>query len=184
MSCMTLDPAIGILIVAGLSLLLTSAAVAKLRDLRSFEEIFAAYAVLPAHIDLPAARVLPIVELGLAIGLLLPAGRPYVGLAVIVLMLTYAAAIAVNLRRGRRDLACGCGGPAERRPIAPWMVWRNCMISGFAGISLLPWSPRPLSPMDGVTLGFGLVAITLVYLCVDLLLGDVARRSARLRGVR
>jgi len=41
-----------------------------------------------------------------------------------------------------------------------------------------------LSPMDGVTLGFGLVAITLVYLCVDLLLGDVARRSARLRGVR
>ena len=184
MSPMTLDPAIGILIVAGLSLLLTSAAVAKLRDLRAFEEIFAAYAVLPAHINLPVARVLPIVELGLAIGLLLPAGRSYAGLAVIVLMLTYAAAIAVNLRRGRRDLACGCGGPAERRPIAPWMVWRNCMISGFAGISLLPWSPRPLSPMDGVTLGFGLVAITLVYLCVDLLLGDVARRSARLRGVR
>jgi hypothetical protein len=179
---MMLDPAIGILIVAGLSLLLASAAVTKLRDLRSFEEIFAAYAVLPAQMNLPVARVLPFVELGLAVGLLMKSGRPYAGLAIIVLMLTYAAAIAVNLRRGRRDLACGCGGPAERRPIARWM--RNCMISGFAGISLLAWSPRPLSPMDGVTLAFGLVTITLVYLCVDLLLGDVARRSARLRGVR
>ena len=181
---MTLDPAIGILIVASLSLLLAGAAIAKLRDLRSFEEIFAAYAVLPAQMNLPVARVLPFVELGLAVGLLMKSGRLYAGLGIIVLMLTYAAAIAVNLRRGRRDLACGCGGPAERRPIAPWMVWRNCMISGFAGISLLPWSPRPLSPMDGVTLAFGLVTITLVYLCVDLLLGDVARRSARLRGVR
>ena len=181
---MTLDPAIGILIVASLSLLLASAAIAKLRDVRSFGEIFAAYAVLPAQMNLPVARVLPFVELGLAVGLLMKSGRLYAGLGIIVLMLTYAAAIAVNLRRGRRDLACGCGGPAERRSIAPWMVWRNCMISGFTGISLFPWSPRPLSPMDGVTLGFGLVAITLVYLCVDLLLGDVARRSARLRGVR
>ena len=181
---MMLDPAIGILIAACLCLLLAGAAAAKLRDLRSFEEILAAYAVLPAQANLPVARALPFVELGLAVGLLMPAGRPYVGLVVIVLMLTYAAAIAVNLRRGRRDLACGCGGPAERRPIAPWMVWRNCMISAFAGISLLSWSPRPLNPMDGVTLAFGLVAITLVYLCVDLLLGDVVRRSARLRGVR
>ena len=181
---MMLDPAIGSLIVAGLSLLLTSAAAAKLRDLRSFEEIFAAYAVLPPNMNLPVARLLPFVELGLAVGLLIPSSRPYAGLGVIALMLTYAGAIAANLRRGRRDLACGCGGPAERRPIARWMVWRNCLIAGFAGISLLPWLPRPLSLTDGVTLSFGLVAITLVYLCVDLLLGDVARHSARLRGVR
>src|SRR5271156_6465878 len=160
---MMLDPALGILIVAGLSLLLASAAAAKLRDLRSFDEIFAAYAVLPASMNLPAARVLPFVELSLAAGLLMKAVRPYVGVGVIVLMLTYAAAIAVNLRRGRRDLACGCGGPAERRPIASWMVWRNCTIAGLAGISLLPWLPRPLSFVDGVTLAFGLVSITLVY---------------------
>ncbi len=179
-----LDPAIGILIVAGLSLLLAAAATAKLRDLRYFEEIFAAYAVLPEAMSLPVARALPFVELGLSAGLLTAAGRPYVGLGVIVLMLAYAAAIAINLGRGRRDLACGCGGPAERRPIAPWMVWRNCIIAGFAAISLLPWASRPLSLMDGVTIAFGLVSVTLVYLCVDLLLGDVARRSARLRGVR
>lgn len=181
---MSLDPAIAILIVASLSLLLASAAVAKLRDSRNFQEIFAAYEVLPAQMNLQAARAIPWVELVLAIGLLAPPGRPYVGIAAALLMLTYAASIAVNLRRGRRDLACGCGGPAERRPIAPWMVWRNCLIAGVAVISLLPWSPRRLSPMDAVTVVFGLLAITLVYLCVDLLLGDVARRSARLRGVR
>jgi hypothetical protein len=181
---MSVDPAIAILIVASLSLLLAGAATAKLRDFRNFEEIFAAYEMLPASMNSPAARAIPWVELGLAIGLLMPAGRPYVGIAASILMLTYAASIAVNLRRGRRDLACGCGGPAERRPIAPWMVWRNCAIAGVAAISLLPWSPRELSPMDGVTVVFGLAAIALVYLCVDLLLGDVARRSARLRGVR
>lgn len=184
MPSMMLDPAIGMLIVAGLSLLLASAATSKLRDLRYFEEVFAAYAVLPAKLSLPVARVLPFAEIGLAVGLLITGGRPYVGIAVILLMLTYAASIAINLMRGRRDLACGCGGPAERRPIAPWMVWRNCIIAAFAAISLLPWSPRPLSPMDGVTVAFGLAAITLVYLCVDLLLGDIARRSAQLRGIR
>jgi hypothetical protein len=182
---MMLDPAIGMLIVAGLSLLLASAAVGKLRDLRYFEDILSAYAILPANVSTPVARLLPFAEIGIALGLLAAAAaRPYAGLAVILLMLTYAASIAVNLRRGRRDLACGCGGPAERRPIAPWMVWRNCIIAGFAAISLLPWSPRPLSPMDGVTVAFGLAAISLVYLCVDLLLGDIARRSAQLRGIR
>jgi len=55
------------------------------------------------------------------------------------LLLAYAAAIAINLQRGRRDLACGCGGPHERRPIAAWMVWGNLLLAGLLGAVLLPW---------------------------------------------
>jgi hypothetical protein len=100
-----------------------------------------------------------------------------------VLLLTYAAAIAVNLERGRRDLACGCGGPDERRPIAPWMVWRNILIAVGLAATFVPWSARPLNLTDAITVVFGLLTLTLIYLCVDQLMGYL-QRSAQLRGLR
>jgi hypothetical protein len=100
-----------------------------------------------------------------------------------MLLLGYAAAIAINLRRGRRDLACGCGGPDERRPISAWMVWRNILISLVLAVALEPWASRPLSFTDGVTIVFGLLTVALVYLSADRLLG-LAQRSAQLRGSR
>lgn len=181
---MMLDPVVGVLIVGCIAILLASAGAHKLRDLRRFDEIFAAYGVMPAITKLRLSRLLPFLEIGLAAGMLINVSRPYAGVAVIALMLAYAAAIAINLRRGRRDLACGCGGPDDRRTIAPWMVWRNIVVSAAAVISLFPWSTRPLSPMDGVTIIFGLMTVSLLYLCVDLLLGNVARRTAQLRGGR
>ncbi len=181
---MMLDPVVGVLIVGCIAILLASAGAHKLRDLRRFDEIFAAYGVIPGIAKLRLSRLLPILEIGLAVGILVNESRPFAGVAVIALVLGYAAAIEINLRRGRRDLACGCGGPDDRRPIAPWMVWRNIVVSVAAALSLFPWSARPLGPMDGVTIIFGLMTVSLLYLCVDLLLGDVARRTAQLRGGR
>jgi hypothetical protein len=99
------------------------------------------------------------------------------------MLLGYAAAIAVNLRRGRRDLSCGCGGPDERRTISAWMVWRNVLIALALAIALQPWTNRPLSFTDGVTIVFGLLTIALIYLCTDRLLG-YTQRTAQLRGSR
>ena len=181
---MMLDPVVGVLIVGCIAILLASAGAHKLRDPRRFDEIFAAYGVIPGIAKLRLSRLLPFLEIGLAAGMLINASRPLVGVVVIALMLTYAAAIEINLRRGRRDLACGCGGPDDRRPIASWMVWRNIVVSAAVAISLFPWSARPLVPMDGVTIVFGVITVSLLYLCVDLLLGDVARRTAQLRGDR
>ena len=64
------------------------------------------------------AWLVPMLEVAVAIGLCLAGTRPFAAALAIVVLLTYAAAIAVNLGRGRRDLACGCGGPNDRRPIA------------------------------------------------------------------
>jgi len=178
---MTIDPAIAALIVVCTALLFAGAAVHKLRDLRRFDEIFAAYGLLPLAARLRLSRTVPFLEALVAGGLLLDVARIAAACVGIVLLLVYAVAISVNLLRGRRELACGCGGPDDRRPIAPWMVWRNILFALMLFPVMLPWSPRPLELTDRVTIGFGTATCALVYLCLDRLLGRTGRLSAELR---
>jgi hypothetical protein len=119
-------------------------------------------------------------EMVVAAGLLVDVCRPYAAALGMLMLLGYASAIAVNLRRGRRDLACGCGGPDERRPIAAWMVWRNVLIALALAAAVAPRTARPLRVTDGVTIVFGLLTIALLYLCIDRLFAH-AQRSAQLR---
>ena len=176
-----MDPAIAALIVACIALLFGSAALHKLRDLQRFDAIFAAYGLIPLRTRLRLSRAVPAVEGLVAAGLLFDVARKPAAVVGIALLLAYAAAIALNLSRGRRDLACGCGGPDERRPIAAWMVWRNILIASVLTVVMLPWGPRPLVLTDGVTIGCGAAACALVYLCLDRLLGRTGRLSAQLR---
>jgi hypothetical protein len=180
---MMLDPAVGLLLVATVALLFGSAGVHKFRDLRRFDEIFAAYGVVPAVSRLRLSWVVPVLELAVAVGLLFDGSRLYAALAGIVLLLSYASAIRINLARGRRDLACGCGGPNDRTPIAVWMVWRNIIIALVLVCGLAPWGARPLGFTDAVTVVFGVLTLALVYLCIDQLMGYV-QRAAHLRGSR
>jgi Methylamine utilisation protein MauE len=183
MELMVLDPAIGILTVAAVALLFASAAAHKLRDLRQFDEIFSAYGLMPEIIRARISWLVPILEIAVAAGLVISDSRPYAAALGITLLSGYACAIAVNLRRGRRDLACGCGGPDERRRISAWMVWRNMVIVLAVAAVFLPWADRRLSLTDGLTIAFGLPTIALVYLCIDQLLGN-AQRTAQLWGSR
>jgi Mn2+/Fe2+ NRAMP family transporter len=178
---LTIDPAIAFLIVACTMLLFAAAAVHKLWDLRRFSEIFAAYRLLPLGVGRHASRAVPLLEAAVAVGLLFAGSRTTAASVGIVLLLAYAGAIAVNLRRGRRELACGCGGPDDRRPIASWMVWRNAGIAVLLAAAMLPWSQRSLVVTDAVTVGFGTAACALVYLCLDRLLGRTGRMTDELR---
>jgi hypothetical protein len=183
MGIMMLDPAVGLLLVASFALLFGSAALHKLRDWRMFDEIFAAYGVVPAISRWRLSWLVPALELAVAVGLLADVSRPYAVFEGCVLLLAYAAAIGINLRRGRRDLACGCGGPDERRAIASWMVWRNIVLAAGLASTLVPWTERTLGFTDAVTVMFGLLTLALVYLCIDQLMGYV-QRAAHLRGSR
>jgi Methylamine utilisation protein MauE len=178
-----LDPAIGALIVGCCALLFASAALHKLRDLARFTEVLRAYRVLPAGAGRLAAGV-PVLELSVALGLLTAATRPAAALAGVMLLVSYAAAIAVNLVRGRRDLACGCGGPDEARPIAPWMVLRNLALALLLAGTLAPWQARAILATDVLTIGGGVAVATLLYMSLERLLGRVAPRTAMLRGPR
>jgi hypothetical protein len=182
MEHMFLDPAIGLLITASIALLFAGAAAHKLRDLKGFDEIFSAYGLVPAMPRVRISRLVPLLEMTVAAGLVIKVSRPYAGALAILLLSGYAAAIAVNLKRGHRDLACGCGGP-ERRAIAAWMVWRNVSMALAAGVVFLPWAHRPLSFTDAFTVAFGLPTIALIYLCIDQLLGN-AQRTTQMWGSR
>jgi len=179
-----LDPAVGVLLLACLALLFASASLHKLRDLPRFTEVLRAYRVLPGS-AVRLAPVVPVAELLVAAGLLLSGTRFGAGLGGAVLLVAYTAAIAVNLGRGRRDLACGCGGPDDARPIAPWMVARNLtMALLLLTIALVPWKTRSLTPVDALTVGGGVVVATLLYVSLDQLLGRSAAWTAALKGPR
>lgn len=173
-----LDPAVGTLIVACLVLLFAAAGSHKLRNLPQFCATFAAYEVWPGVLRPQLARLVPLLECVLACGLLVGRTRRLAAAAGVVLLLGYAAAIGVNLLRGRRDLACGCGGFDDRSVIAPWMIVRNVVLAGLLALVLLPWGVRPLEWTDAVTVGCGAMTCGLVYLCLDRLLGGPGRSSA------
>ena len=176
-----LDPAVGSLIVACFATLFATASLHKLRDLARFDEVFTAYALVPRLGRLRTAPLVPVLELAVALGLLGGVSRGYAAAAGAALLIGYAGAIAVNLRRGRRELDCGCGGPNGERKIAPWMVFRNLALAAALAGVLLPWGARPLTATDALTIGCGLVSASLLYLCLDRLLGPAGWRTPELR---
>jgi hypothetical protein len=178
-----IDPAVGALLAGAFALLFASAALHKLRNLEHFAEIFRAYEVLPAA-TAQFSWLVPVLELTVGAAMLASGSRAGASSAGAALLVGYACAIGVNLRRGRRDLACGCGGADERRPIAAWMVWRNLCLAALLGALHLPWGARPMQPADALTIGAGTAVAALLYMSVDRLLGRVAPRTAVLRGPR
>jgi hypothetical protein len=178
-----LDPAIGVLLIACFALLFSSAALHKLRDLPHFTAVLRAYRVLPER-AVRLAPLMPLAELATGAGLFAPAVRDSAALTGTALLAGYTAAIAVNLARGRRDLACGCGGTDDARPIAPWMVARNLLLAVLLAALLLPWKTRALLPTDALTVGGGSAVATLLYVCLDRLLARVAPMTAALGGPR
>lgn len=176
-----IDPAVGTLLAGAFALLFASAALHKLRSPRRFAEVFRSYEVLPPAAA-PLAWLVPVLELTVGAGMLAAPWRTGASAAGAALLVCYACVIGVNLRRGRRDLACGCGGPDERRPIAAWMVWRNLTLAALLGVLLLPWSARSMQAADALTVGAGTAVTALLYMSLDRLLGRVAPRAAALRG--
>jgi hypothetical protein len=172
-----LDPGIGFLLLGCFALLFVSAALQKLRALPRFAEVLRAYRVLPAAAAQLAVLV-PLLELAVGVALLVPGARSGAAAAGAALLALYAGSIALNLARGRRDLACGCGGPDEARPIAPWMVVRNLLLALLLTATLMPWQSRTLLATDLLTIGGGVLVATLLYVSLDRLLGRVAPRAA------
>ena len=177
---MMIDPAVGALLAGAYARLFASAALHKLLDLERFAGVFRAYAVAPPALA-RVSYLLPLLELTVAAGLLAAGSRHGAAAAGAALLAAYAAALAINLGRGRRDLNCGCGGPNDRRPIATWMVWRNLALAACLAAMLMPPAPRPMQLADALTIGAGTAVLALIYMSVDALLARVVPRTAQLR---
>jgi hypothetical protein len=167
---------------AGLALLFASAAAHKLRDRRRFRETLAEYRLLPAAAVSIVAGLLIAVEAGIAMSLVTIGGRLAGLTGAAAVLVVYAGGIGINLARGRRDLDCGCAGPAVRRPISGWLVGRNLVLAALALAATAPVSPRALVWADGLTIVAATAALVALYAACDGLVAQLPA-IARLRSV-
>lgn len=162
-----IDPVIGMLVMLSGAVLFATAAIHKLLSIARFEAALDAYRVLPRWLVSIAARTLPLLELLCAGGMLVPAARSWAAAVAAGLLLAYCAAIAVNLRRGRRDIDCGCAGFGRTRPIHGWMIGRNSCIAALLLCAVAPASSRSLSWIDAVTVLGGSAVLSLLYVALE-----------------
>lgn len=156
-----------------------AAVVGKLRHHQEFVGVVANYRLLPDMVVAPAAWSIIIVESLIVFSLGSGLGQ-FVGASVAMLMLClFALAMAINIRRGRRDIDCGCFQSALRQHLSGALVVRNMLLSA----TLLPlllsagrvsWQLlTPLQLFNGI--GGGVVLFTLYHVFGQLL---ALRKSA------
>ena len=180
---MTLDPTIAASLRLAFALLFLGVALHKLRDVAGFRAALAAYDLLPPRATRAAAVVSIAAEIGIGAGLLIPAVAGRAALLGMALLGLYGFAIAINLRRGRREIRCGCGGLGGERPIAPALVVRNLVLVALLGWTLLPQATRPLEWLDLVSIAFSAATAALLYLAADVAIANT-EPLRRIAGVR
>lgn len=176
MSAPGLDPALLGAARASLALLFAVAAAHKLRDPRGFAAHVAAYALLPAWAAAPSARALAAAELALCVALAWPGTARAAAVVAAGLLAVYAGAIAVNLRRGRRALDCGCG--LSPRPLGRDLLLRNALLVAVALAAALPASPRVLGWVDAWTIACATAVAAALFAAQDVAAAQRARWAA------
>jgi hypothetical protein len=151
-----------------LSALFAASTLEHLRALAEWPGVVRNYRLLPDALAGAVAAVLLAAEALTAGALLWPAARRFGGLSAALLLTLFAAALWINLRRGRTSIDCGCFGSRLRQRISAWMVVRNGVLALFALILCLPPDSSALSAFElivslsfAVTLGFlyGVLAV-------------------------
>ncbi|PPA03121.1 methylamine utilization protein MauE [Pseudomonas sp. MWU12-2312b] len=166
------DPIFIIASAVAIAVLLASAATHKVRAPARFARQLADYQLLPDSLVRPVARLIPLLELAIAFALLVPVSRGWAALSAGGLLALYAAAIGINLWRGRRDIDCGCAGPDQAQPLRPVLLLRNSVLVVLALLASVAPIARDMTLFDGfVTVAAAAVAL-LIYAAADGLLAN------------
>jgi len=160
------------------------ACVHKLSSIAAFDNVVKDYALMPSALAPLAARLLILCEIvvvaGLASGLWIPVSAALS----IVLLAVYAAGMGINLARGRRDIDCGCFGPAgngeSRHTLSGWLLLRNLSLMALAALLLLPVADRALTWLDLVTIAAAAAAGFAAWSAADQLMANAPRLQRRL----
>ena len=169
---MTGDPAVAWTVACVLASVFGAAGMTKLRALEVFAGVVGNYRLLPEVMVRPVAYALPVVELIAALGLLVPASRPLAAAMVVLLLLAFAAAMAVNLRRGRDHIDCGCFTSLLKQRISRALVARNLVMAA-AGLALVAGdgAGRALTGLDWLTVGAGTASALFLHAAIGRLFG-------------
>lgn len=183
-----IDPAFTGMACATLALVFLASAWGKARHPRWFAGALREYRLLPEVALWPVALAVPALEAAAALGLLAAPLRPLAAALALVLLGVFSAALGLNLARGRRDIDCGCWGPAARPgALSGWLLARNAALAVLAAVLLMPPAGRDLVWVDFLTVGLGTVALLFVFGAIDRLiaqapaLADLRHRHEEIR---
>lgn len=113
-------------------------------------------------------------EMALALLLLVPATGSIAALCCSFLLVMYAGFMWRQIQVGRKDLRCGCSGPAAETRIGPELVLRNLLVA-VPLVVVASLSPS-LSSWIGISLGTALgLFLVLIYLSADQIIANRQR---------
>lgn len=171
-------PEVAIAIRTLVALVFLTASLGKMRHWVVFQGVIANYRLLPDALVAPIADLLPPVEALVGILLLLGLATPWPQAGAAVLLLIFAAAMGVNLLRGRRDIDCGCFQSALKQRLSWSLVARNAVLVLLLGMAVVPSEPSTLPRvMDGLLVG-GVLFIILQSLTILWSIVPVWRRTS------
>lgn len=181
MGGLLLDPVIARAAGAAVALILLLGAIDKLRDRELFAAVVENYRVLPAGVTVRAfALALPLAEIAAAVLLLWPLRRTAGAVLSVALLAMFAAAMALNLLRGRRDIDCGCGGVGGRQSLSWVLVARNGALALLAVAGTADGGTRELGWLDGFTA----TAATLALLALYVSFNQLGANAPKLQSLR
>ncbi|GAB2788470.1 hypothetical protein GCM10027040_13360 [Halomonas shantousis] len=154
---------LGLVGLAFIVLVLLRAVLHKLFDFLEFQGFVDDYQLLPERWGRPVAALLVGAELAMLMLLLFAPTRSAGLMLTAALLVAYAAAIAINLRRGRTQIECGCGGVPQR--LNAVLVARNLALAGIAllAASSVPAALGPAATSLAVMAGFTLWTLYLLF---------------------
>jgi hypothetical protein len=144
------------------------AAAQKASHWRILSGVISNYRLLPRMAVVPAAALLPPLEMIVGVVLLSAMAMPWVALASIALLAVFAAAMAINLRRGRSAIDCGCGQSFLKQTLSWTLVARNAVLAALLLPSLGTSPPAPMPILiagSSAGLAFFLLYLLLNTIC-------------------
>jgi hypothetical protein len=175
---MSVDPLFQLTIALCFAALLGGAAVHQVMAWAEWPGVLRNYRLLPEFLVTPTAIAIVLGEALIAAGLSwLPARAP-AAVAAALLLLVFAGAMAINIRRGRSHIDCGCFGTRGRGTrlrvgLSRAIVARNVLLAGLVLCVMLPTSSRSLSLAEVGAALANVAALAFLYP----VLGVVLRRS-------
>lgn len=157
------DPVVSLSVSLAFALLFALSAIHKLRSILAFKAVLNSYRLLPESTLSVSAIVIPIVELSLAIGLLMPQARMAAAMTASGLLIAYAMAMAVNISRGNVLLDCGCSFGSARQAVSWGLVWRNLLLSILPLQLLIIPADRLINAYDLASTVFAVTVASLFY---------------------
>src|SRR5882724_2363886 len=163
------DPVMAVRVMLGT--LFAFSASQKAISFKSFVQTVAAYELLPHGSARLFALGITVLEVAVCISFLGGFLSQIGASCAVLLLFLFALAMAINLRRGRSWLSCGCFGPG-RNSIKWQLVIRNLLLGALAsivGIGSGSWVSQSLRVDLSTFCGFALfICLALVTLLIDL----------------